>query len=188
MYFVLTAVFKLSQCVLCWQLFASCPSVYCDDSCFRAALVYFVLTAVFKLSQCVSCWQLFASCPSVCPLFSLVGQHLYCCCSPVTDLCGQLLERLGNQLRLWAASVHHEDRPALLTQFALTDPLRTPPSVTRQVQESSSIRYGCALVSIAFYTSKVQDTGSVRYGCTLVSIAFYTLQFRKIAASGTDLH
>ncbi|XP_070208397.1 uncharacterized protein [Littorina saxatilis] len=46
------------------------------------------------------------------------------------------------RLVLWATCVHHDDIPPLLTEVILTQPLRTPPSVTRQVQLSDFIRDG----------------------------------------------
>ncbi|XP_070209738.1 uncharacterized protein [Littorina saxatilis] len=46
------------------------------------------------------------------------------------------------RLVLWAAGVFHGSIPPLLTEVILTQPLRTPPSVTRQVQLSDYMRRG----------------------------------------------
>ena len=55
--------------------------------------------------------------------------------------CSTLLHRLPN-LRLWAASMYHEDRPDTLTECTLTEPLRTPPTITREVRMCSSLGPG----------------------------------------------
>ncbi|KAK7483709.1 hypothetical protein BaRGS_00025030, partial [Batillaria attramentaria] len=55
------------------------------------------------------------------------------------QFCQELLRHLANfTLRLWAASVHHGLQPSeRLTKFTFSESLRTPPVVTRIVQDSS---------------------------------------------------
>jgi hypothetical protein len=54
------------------------------------------------------------------------------------DLHGQL--QAG--LHVWATSLRHGDRPPLMTEVKLTEPLRSPPSVIREVSLSEYIKPG----------------------------------------------
>ncbi|KAK7491622.1 hypothetical protein BaRGS_00017075, partial [Batillaria attramentaria] len=56
-----------------------------------------------------------------------------------TDFCDEICTRVS-QLRLWVASAGHSHTPARLTEFPMTEPLRTPPVVTREVEKSGFIR------------------------------------------------
>ncbi|KAK7095356.1 hypothetical protein V1264_006776 [Littorina saxatilis] len=53
---------------------------------------------------------------------------------PFTDFCDSLLSRVPG-LHLWSASQYPDYGPPMLTQKVLTEPLRIPPSVTRQLQQ-----------------------------------------------------
>ncbi|XP_070185039.1 uncharacterized protein [Littorina saxatilis] len=50
-------------------------------------------------------------------------------------LCIQLERRVQN-LHVWAASLNHEDRPSEMKEEQLTEALRTPPIITREVMSS----------------------------------------------------
>ncbi|KAK7497044.1 hypothetical protein BaRGS_00011780, partial [Batillaria attramentaria] len=56
-----------------------------------------------------------------------------------TNFCAELCEFIPG-LRLWAASVYHGNIPPCLTEVPMTEPLRTPPVVTRHVQQSDWIQ------------------------------------------------
>ena len=58
-----------------------------------------------------------------------------------TDLCEQLLSK-DPDLTLWAASFDHDGRPPRLNEVIMGEPLRSPPSVTREVQKSDRFRTG----------------------------------------------
>ena len=60
---------------------------------------------------------------------------------PFAELCNDLLQQLPG-LCLWSASVRHGNRPPMLAEVVLTEPLRTPPSVTREVQQCESMTPG----------------------------------------------
>ena len=64
-----------------------------------------------------------------------------CLCSRFTTFCN-LLHDNAPRLTLWAASVLHDGIPPRLAQVTLTEPLRTPPSVTSEVQKSDRFRTG----------------------------------------------
>ncbi|KAK7484617.1 hypothetical protein BaRGS_00024143, partial [Batillaria attramentaria] len=67
------------------------------------------------------------------------------CGSEFTDFCSSLLQRVPG-VRLWAASLYHADRPSCLEEVRMTEPLRTPPAVTREVQKAFWIeRFGAVL-------------------------------------------
>ncbi|KAK7105249.1 uncharacterized protein [Littorina saxatilis] len=51
-----------------------------------------------------------------------------------TRLCSELQKRCRG-LHIWAASLYHGLKPKRLTEVILTEPLRTPPAVTRHVQQ-----------------------------------------------------
>ncbi|KAK7483767.1 hypothetical protein BaRGS_00024983, partial [Batillaria attramentaria] len=61
--------------------------------------------------------------------------------SVFSDFCTELSSKVPG-LRLWAASLYHKDKPALLAEAAMTEPLRTPPVVTREVQQSEYVVKG----------------------------------------------
>lgn len=54
------------------------------------------------------------------------------------QFCTDLNRRVPN-LYLWAASHYHAKRPKCLSEFRMTEPLRTPPTVTELVAQSESI-------------------------------------------------
>nr|KAG5712119.1 hypothetical protein BaRGS_020845 [Batillaria attramentaria] len=54
------------------------------------------------------------------------------------EVCTELHKRVPD-LRVWAASLFHGDKPPCLTEVPMTEPLRTTPVVTRHVQESPII-------------------------------------------------
>jgi hypothetical protein len=43
-------------------------------------------------------------------------------------------------LYMWAASVEYGNRPDVMTEVVLTEALRTPPAITREVQQAAYIR------------------------------------------------
>ena len=57
------------------------------------------------------------------------------------DFCHQL-HHIVPRLTLWAARVEHDDLPPLLTEVILTEPLRTPPAVTAEVEKSARFSDG----------------------------------------------
>ncbi|KAK7477367.1 hypothetical protein BaRGS_00031385 [Batillaria attramentaria] len=59
--------------------------------------------------------------------------------SEFSDLCTQLNNNC-KKLHLWAASVYHSLCPPCLQKQVFTEPLRTPPSVTREVKRSGVIK------------------------------------------------
>ncbi|XP_070192066.1 uncharacterized protein [Littorina saxatilis] len=69
--------------------------------------------------------------------------------NPLTRLCEELHQHVPG-LHLWAASLYHGHRPPLLTEVILTQPLRTPPSVTRHVQHQPFMAQG---VTVYDYTA-----------------------------------
>ncbi|XP_070184129.1 uncharacterized protein [Littorina saxatilis] len=68
---------------------------------------------------------------------SAQGEQLYVIADEIdknlTDLCTELQRRITD-LHVWSASMHSEGVPPQLTEVILTEPLRTPPSITRYVQ------------------------------------------------------
>ena len=57
------------------------------------------------------------------------------------DFCNRLHLR-ASRLTIWAASVLRDRIPTLMQEVILTEPLRTPPSVTAEVQRSDRLRKG----------------------------------------------
>nr|KAG5706698.1 hypothetical protein BaRGS_005768 [Batillaria attramentaria] len=55
------------------------------------------------------------------------------------DFCTELHKRVP-ELYLWAASMYHSHRPPCLKEVPMTEPLRTPPVVTKEVQQSAYIQ------------------------------------------------
>ena len=68
--------------------------------------------------------------------------HLLCPYSCFRDFCTQLYRR-AHRLCLWSASVFHGHCPPDLTTIVLTEPLRSPPSVTQVVEGSKYINQKC---------------------------------------------
>ena len=50
------------------------------------------------------------------------------------------LKQKVEQLHLWAASLYHGGAPSTMTEVVLTEPLRTPPAVTAEVEKSGYIQ------------------------------------------------
>ena len=57
-------------------------------------------------------------------------------------MCQELHRRLATGLHVWAAHIEHGDRPSLMTEIVLNEPLRSPPAITREVQQSNAIGHG----------------------------------------------
>ncbi|XP_076453494.1 uncharacterized protein LOC143288753 [Babylonia areolata] len=75
----------------------------------------------------------------------IVDEVYFDCNSVFSDFCNALHNHFGAGLRLWAASVTHEARPKPpmeVVEVRLTEPLRTPPAVTREVVKCDRMRDG----------------------------------------------
>jgi hypothetical protein len=57
-------------------------------------------------------------------------------------LCDELDRQLTTGLHVWAADINHGNRPRLLTEVVLDEALRSPLSVTREVEKSLDIGKG----------------------------------------------
>ena len=64
------------------------------------------------------------------------SEPFHCLDSGFTDFCVQLLHSVP-LLTLWAASIFHGRRPQMLTEASLTEPLRSPPSITAEVEKAN---------------------------------------------------
>ncbi|KAK7095128.1 uncharacterized protein [Littorina saxatilis] len=76
-------------------------------------------------------------------LFVIVDEAWDCFSTPdpFHRFCDDLSNYVDN-LHLWAASLYNHCRPACLTEVRLTEALRTPPIITRLVQEHRGFRGG----------------------------------------------
>ena len=63
------------------------------------------------------------------------------CSRGFVDLCTELL-RLVPNAQIWAASMFHEKCSPSMSSVTLTEPLRTPPKITREVQQSGYMLQG----------------------------------------------
>nr|KAG5709444.1 hypothetical protein BaRGS_023126 [Batillaria attramentaria] len=68
-------------------------------------------------------------------------------CVEFDNLCDTLCEKLYDnidekekKLRLWAASTYRRDKPARLLEEPLTEPLRTPPVITREIGKAGVMK------------------------------------------------
>ncbi|KAL8595387.1 hypothetical protein ACOMHN_024086 [Nucella lapillus] len=77
------------------------------------------------------------------PLNVIADEAYYDCDTLFGDFCHLLHQHFGDgSLRLWAASVTLAARPPDLTEVRLTEPLRTPPAVTREVAKCDRLKDG----------------------------------------------
>ncbi|KAK7499553.1 hypothetical protein BaRGS_00009205, partial [Batillaria attramentaria] len=74
------------------------------------------------------------------PLCVVVDEVFHVSKGVFACFCHKLLDRVGGDLRLWAANLYHNSRPPCLTAVPMLEPLRTTPVITREVQTSHYIQ------------------------------------------------
>nr|KAG5706692.1 hypothetical protein BaRGS_005762 [Batillaria attramentaria] len=115
-----------------------------------------------ELETAVKCLVTAASQGPLCVVVDEVSNDLS---RKFTKFCNELLKNTPG-LRLWAAGATRGDRPSRLTEVLMTEALRTPPAVTREVQQSAVIE---GYETVPDYTAGVPvrvaksgDAGAVR--------------------------
>lgn len=58
----------------------------------------------------------------------------------------KILHRQAPGFQFWSASVYYKNLPPFMTKVVLTEPLRTPPTVSNAVQQSEWMRHGISRV------------------------------------------
>ena len=60
--------------------------------------------------------------------------------SEFVDFCTKLRDSVAGKLHLWATRVYHDNIPPFMTEAPLSEPLRSPGAVVREVQASDLIQ------------------------------------------------